>query len=80
MGDSGKYGKLGLEWGKIGEILGIGFWVGEMVEMIHKPGFRLGVFLAGGWEIGDNVGNQHFGWEKVVENVELRTSRTGNIR
>ena len=51
-----------------------------MVEMLHKPGHRVGKGFLGEWKIGDNVGNWHFGWEKVVENVELQTSRTGNIQ
>ena len=57
----------------------IGCWVGEMVEILHKLGFRAGEGFFWG-EIGENVGNRHYRSEEVVENVELWTSGTGNIQ
>ena len=52
--------------GTIGEILGIGFWVGEIVEMLCKPQFRVKLGFRVGkigkiWETGVKHGGK---WEK----------------
>ena len=36
-----KYWRPWFRVGEVGEILGIGFSFGEMMEMLHKPGFRV---------------------------------------
>ena len=49
------------------------------MENLHKPEFGAGEWFGRGGKWGKMLGTS-FGWQKVVENLDLRTSRMGNIR
>ena len=76
----GKYWETWSMVGAIGEVLGIGFWVGEIVEMLRKPRFRVETRVKGGEKIGKlgfRVGKMEKYWRpwfrvgKIGENLGI---------
>ena len=58
--------KSGFRVGEMGKFWELGFWVGQT----RKKCWELGLLVG---EIGENIENWAIRWEKMVENVELRS-------